>query len=228
MDDREGPGPSYPPSARVRRRVVGRTVVALLGAALLATGWHWWTHPSLFGDYAGGSLLSDPVLREELPFYVGVGLPARGTDSEVITLEGARAQFAPNTAGARGTSEVCTRREVAEGSLTLGFVRADDAPEEYCTELRPVRPGTPMVYDGTSTQYLVLTITATRPGTAELAAVELQPRLGSPAPARHPAAAAGPHHPGAMSEGAPSQAVLAVGRAVPLPTTPDGHGQGVD
>lgn len=156
-----------------RARVLLPAVTSLVLFAGLAVGFHRWTHPSLFQDNIS-NFTAAPQPMSNFPFYVGVGAPKQGSGRETITINEAHVVFSPNTARASGTLAICTRREVAEGTLTLGLTTDDDAPVKQCTNFRIVRPGTKLTYfDGKNSQYLVLIVKPARSGTARLRAVDL-------------------------------------------------------
>lgn len=154
----------------------------MLGVALLATvvlgvaaGAWWWMHPSAFKSGAGAGMKFNPVPIGDTPIYVGFAQDGSSRDSETVTLRSAHIRLRDNTAGATATVAVCTRRPVAKGTLALGSGIAATMPDlrKYCTSLRPVRPGVKMQLDDGGRQYLIATISASRPGHAVFATADL-------------------------------------------------------
>jgi hypothetical protein len=140
----------------------------------VAGGAWWWTHPRAFISGAGAGMKLDPVPLDDIPFYVGFADAGASKGSETVTLRSVRVRLRDNTAGATATVAVCTRRPVAEGTLALGSGTAATMPDlgEYCTSLRPVRPGVKMRLDD-GRQYLIASISAARPGRAVFVEADL-------------------------------------------------------
>ena len=110
----------------------------------------------------------------DFPVHVGFAHVGTARRAETVTLRAVRVRLRDNTAGATATVALCTRRPVAEGTLSTGIGLARDEPDlgKYCTSLRPVRPGTKMRLDD-GDQYLIASISPSRPGRAVFADADL-------------------------------------------------------
>ncbi|HEX5561761.1 MAG TPA: hypothetical protein VFX52_08970 [Nocardioidaceae bacterium] len=165
------------PGARPRNWTLRRTLglVLLVGVMLgVAAGAWWWTHPRAFMSGAGAEMKLSAVPLDDLPFYVGFANAGASRDPETVTLRSVRVRLRDNTAGATATVAVCTRRPVADGTLAFGSGTAATTPDlgKYCTSLQPVRPGVTMRLDD-GRQYLIATISVSRPGRAVFANADL-------------------------------------------------------
>ena len=160
------------PGRRITAAVAGAVVVL----ALLAAG-RWWTSPDLFPDSGAGMTL-DPRPLERAAMTVGVTAPyAQGqaertvltfTDTPVVELS-------RNTAKATVDVAVCRARP---GADPIGVVPRGDVGE-FCDEVVPVGDGVRMSqgpWEARERDYVIVTLTPTRPGKVRLAEVSLSYR----------------------------------------------------
>jgi hypothetical protein len=153
---------------RTRAVVVGVVVVlVVVGAA----GLDRWRHPTAFGGLGDG-FVADPRPVAQAGLATTVIFPVtRGEDVETVALRDVSAVFSTNTAEATATFSVC---HMSPGENPIGVV---DEADDYCARVEPFTPGMELRRDETHTSdYLVVTVTPTRPGVAQLERVEVDYR----------------------------------------------------
>ena len=149
---------------------MGLTVVALVSLGL--GGW-WWTHPTLLSEESlglgSGSAATKPV--SESIDHVGVaGAPWKDPrPGETITFHGFHPVFRVDGAGLKFALSVCVPRMRGKAPEVIGIMGGDLG--RFCAQVRPVRDGTTM-RTGTR-EYLVATLTSTRPGRSTLTAISV-------------------------------------------------------
>ncbi|CAN5464885.1 hypothetical protein BH09ACT12_BH09ACT12_25810 [soil metagenome] len=145
-------------------------LVAVGAAALLLAGtvaWHWWTHPTAFSDL-GDSFRSDPLPLAKAPLSTTVIFPKVGGSAESIEINDLDATFSANTAKARATFWVC---HMGANEDPIGAVHD---PAATCGDIEAFLP--PMEFNhgiAPNSDYLFVTITPTRRGTAYLESVDI-------------------------------------------------------
>lgn len=169
--DSETNGASEPRIASgvtTRRVVLGVAAVAVL--ILLGWGGSWWTHPTLLRDTSPlGNIKTSPKPVQRATLHAAVAAPpVHGKHSETITFAAAEAHFATNSAHARASFSVCVHRP---GASVIGAV--DGSLSQYCRQVRPIEAGTKIRWSAgyPPSEYVVVTITPTTPGTARVDAV---------------------------------------------------------
>lgn len=118
---------------------------------------------------SGGSLEIGARAVEENVVHVGIAVPpVRGDGEERLVLGSAAATFSENSSATRAAFSVCVPKP---GANPIGAVSEPLAV--HCSEVRPVADGTLLRWvDGfPSGEYLVMTLTPTRPGSAHVDAV---------------------------------------------------------
>jgi len=141
--------------------VVGLAAGIVLVGLVTCSFW-WWTHPTLLTDRSDlGNAIFPPTPWEQATAQISVAVPAEG-DDETIEFRAASARFETNTAKASATFAICTPRKPRD---LIGAVLGD--LDEYCARVRPLRDGTKLhLVDAPSADYVVMTVTPTRAGTA--------------------------------------------------------------
>ncbi|MGN0062699.1 MAG: hypothetical protein ACI379_00535 [Nocardioides sp.] len=142
--------------------------VVTVALAVGSVGWNWWTHPKAFTDL-GDSFIADPQPVADAALSTTVVFPkARGTH-ETITVNRLSATFSSNTAEADTTFWIC---HMSAHEDPIGAV---SDPGSECSDMEAFAP--PMRFDhgvAPDSDYLFVTITPTRPGTAHLTGVEIE------------------------------------------------------
>ena len=162
------------PSRRTTWVLGGVLAVALSAAVTVA--WHWWTHPHLLRDREGDAVAVIPRHRAEDPVAVAI-TSARDHGSPVAwTWQGARADFATNTAGATAEFSVCDTgpQFVAPEGVVLD---PDVGLAQGCTAVHPLVDGTRLTYPDPH-QVLVVILRPTRAGRVHLTGVDVRYALG--------------------------------------------------
>ncbi|MGZ6768566.1 MAG: hypothetical protein ACXVEQ_19960 [Nocardioidaceae bacterium] len=144
---------------------------ALAGLALIAIGIgaHWWTHATVFHDL-GDSIAMDPLPVAKGALSSTVIFPDHDA-RETITIKSIDANFSTNTAGARATFSIC---HMGAGDAVIGTAHT---ARRWCHDIVPAGTGS-TVRLGTSRNrdYVFVTITPTRPGSAHLESFDIDYR----------------------------------------------------
>lgn len=139
--------------------------IALVIAGLV--GWRWWTHADAFEEGAAGFKAS-PRPVAEAALTTTVIMPKDSGEVERITIKGLDATFDRNGAAAKATFGVC---HMSQGQDPIGFVHD---PAEACANLEPVELPMEFTYGvAPDSDYLTVTITPRKPGTARLTGVTI-------------------------------------------------------
>ncbi len=109
-----------------------------------------------------------PQPLSAFPAHVGFSSGHSGKP-ETITLRGVKLDLGDNTAGFRAGVSICSPR----GTDSLGALMADEDLGDYCSTLRPVGDGVTMRLAKEGGDYLIVTLTPKRAGTAVLRRVEV-------------------------------------------------------
>ncbi len=171
-----------PPDRLARPR---RTTTLVVGAVLaLVIGWaavlglRWWNHPDLLPDHGDG-MNADPKPVSRAALAAAVTFPGTDGHSTTLTLHGARAVLATDTARSRVSLVVCHARTTTD---IIGYVAGDLSA--YCSEVRPIVDGTQLTYPSPD-EYVVAVVRPTRPGTTHLVRVDFDYSLGASHLFRH-------------------------------------------
>ncbi|GAA1917787.1 hypothetical protein GCM10009815_10800 [Nocardioides marmoribigeumensis] len=134
----------------------------------------------MFDDHNGGAAMhSQPVARAATS--MAVTLPQTGDgDTASLTLHGAEAHFAIDTAAATTSFSVC---HLSKGEDPVMAIRDIG---DHCRDLEPLRDGMDFRLEqwraeehGARGDYLVLTVTPTRPGKVKVDRVDVTYALGA-------------------------------------------------
>ncbi len=167
---------SLPRNALPLRRLTAAAVGVVLLVGLLAAG-RWWMTPDLFPD-SGAGMSVDPRSVTRAAMTVGVTAPNTGEEADrtdVTFTDTAAAELSTNTAEAKVDVAVCKARP---GADPIGVVPLSDVGE-FCDEVEPVGDGVRMSqgpWDARERDYVIVTLTPTRPGRVHLAEVSLSYR----------------------------------------------------
>ena len=163
--------PALPP-----RRLAAVAVVGFLVVGLLAGG-RWWMTPDLFPD-SGAGMSMDPRSVTQAAMTVGVTAPHTDEQAERTELtftDTAAADLSTNTAEARAEIAVCRAKP---GADPIGVVPLSDV-SEFCDRVDPVADGVRMSqthWEAHERDYVIVTLTPTRPGQVHLTEVSLSYR----------------------------------------------------
>ena len=168
--------PPSPARRTTRRRLAAAAVAVLVLGTLLVAG-RWWTTPDLFEDSGAGMRLDPrPVARSAVAFGVTASLTDGESGPIAITFtDSAAVELSTNSAEATAEVSVC---RAAPGADHVGAVPVGEL-DELCDEVVPVEDGVPMMlsqWDARERDYVVVTVTATKPGRVHLAGVSLSYR----------------------------------------------------
>lgn len=169
-------GSSSSPRVLPRRRLATVAAVVILAAGLLAAG-RWWMTPDLFPD-SGAGMSVDPRSVTRAAMTVGVTAPytdGQAERTELTFTDTAAAELSTNSAEARAEVAVCRAKP---GTDLIGVVPLSDV-SEFCDEVEPVGDGVRMSqhhWEASERDYLIVTLTPTRPGKVHLAEVTLSYR----------------------------------------------------
>jgi hypothetical protein len=126
----------------------------------------WWTHPSLptLPASPGFSAAAHPVAEAALTVPV-TSSPLNGRPRS-FDVHGARPHFTENSAHAKASFWICQNDD--------GGLLSSNDPREDCRRLRPLDADSDVISapDGRG-EFVVMTLTPTRPGTARVTLVEL-------------------------------------------------------
>ena len=153
-------------------------LVLVVAAALVAASW-WWTHPRVFDDFNGSSIVHPRPLAQSAE-SMAVTFPATGDEETAdLRLLGAEVHYAVDTAAAEATFSVC---HLSPGEEPLGTGDLD----ENCRDHEPLRDGADFRLArwlprelGARGDYLVLTVTPTKPGRVRVDRVDVSYALGA-------------------------------------------------
>ncbi|GAB2746404.1 hypothetical protein GCM10027273_26070 [Nocardioides pakistanensis] len=149
-------------------------MAALVVVTLTGFGLWRWTHPTVFGDL-GDSIVAAPRPVAKAALSSTVVFPQIGGEPETVTIDDARPVFGRNTAEATAAFFICHPKESEKPGI--GAVHE---PANFCKELEPVEPGTAFRYGlEPASDYMIVTITPTRPGVAHLTHIELSYQRGA-------------------------------------------------
>jgi hypothetical protein len=171
------PAPGDDSQADRRGKPLRKVSVAAagLGAAALVVaatgGVRWWTSPTLFEDGGPGGFSAHPQPMARATLYVGIAFPKADAPREQVMFSSARASLAPGSTEVTTWFSVCRNRHL-EGTYGLGTSNTDK-PEVFCSQVRPLEPGTTMTLNRDRDEYIVLTIRPERSGKAKLTAIDL-------------------------------------------------------
>ena len=154
-------------SRRPRLRALAAAALVLALLAALAVGYRWWSHPDLLED-RGDAMGMAPAPVAQAARAAAVPFPdVDAEDPTTITFRGASAVLDRDSARAEVSFFLCTWIQ-AEG--VIGYVGGDLST--YCSDVRPITEGTELSYPSPS-EYVVVLVTPTRPGTTHLTRVDL-------------------------------------------------------
>ena len=163
--------PVAPPSRRtVRRLVVSAVALGLLAGLLLL--WQW-RSPEVF-DEGFGLLYEDKDWPVGEPIYLGITQEPHGARGS-IEIHGAEPDIVQDNAGVRIDYLLCVV-EPSSGVGSIGSVTSTDI-DEQCSSLTPVE-GQDMELNADPRQQVVVSVTATQPGTVEIGGTELSYSYG--------------------------------------------------
>lgn len=169
-----------PESLPRRALPLGRLTAAAVGVIVLVgflAAVRWWTTPDLFPDSGAGMSVAPQSVRRAA-VAVGVTAPYTGEQAERTDLaftDKATVELSANTAEATTDIAVCRAKP---GADPIGVVSLSDVGE-FCDEVEPVRDGVRMSqrhWDARERDYVIVTLTPTRPGQVHLAEVSLSYR----------------------------------------------------
>lgn len=172
MVDQVTPKPSQPLAPTVRSRWSKRRIAVLAAtvavAALLVLGVRWWTHPTLF-DSLGDSVTLKPRPVARAAVSTTVVFPrTEGESIEKVTLNDLDAVFRTNTAKAQVSYAICRMSAGEDPVLAVGNAG------RFCSNLEPFESGARLNLGvDPDSDYLLATVTPTRPGVAHLTQVRL-------------------------------------------------------
>jgi hypothetical protein len=158
------------------RRLAAAVGGVILLVGLLAAG-RWWMTPDLFPN-SGASMSVNPRSVTRAAMTVGVTAPYTGEQTERTELtftDGAAVELSTNTAEAQVDVAVCRAKP---GADPIGVVSLSDV-DEFCDEVEPVGDGVGMSqghWEARERDYVIITLTPTRPGKVRLAEVSLSYR----------------------------------------------------
>lgn len=164
---------SVPRRALPLRRLTAVAVGVVLLAGLLAAG-RWWTTPDLFPD-SGAGMSVDPRSVGRAAMAVGVTRPNTGEQEERTELtftDTAMVELSTDTAETKVDVAVCRAKP---GAVSIGVVALSDLGE-FCDEVEPVGDGVRMSqgpWNARKRDYVIVTLTPTRPGQARLTGLTL-------------------------------------------------------
>ncbi len=173
------PPDSSPRRALPLRRLAAVAVGVILLVGLLAAG-RWWMTPDLFPD-SGARMSVEPRSATRAAMTVGVTAPDTGEQAERTELtftDAAAVELSTNTAQAKVDVAVCRAKPEAD---PIGVVRLSDVGQ-YCDEVEPVGNGVRMSqgpWADRKRDYVIVTLTPTRPGQVRLTEVSLSYRTDS-------------------------------------------------
>jgi hypothetical protein len=123
---------------RSRRRLAFAGVALTLLAVVMASVWHWRTHPSAFHPVPDTVSSTWRTGHDDGTMYLGMSDP--GDNADVVQLDSVHANVSRNTADATIEFLVCTMTG-RRGITGIGSVRQRDLDRD-CPHPRPVTTGT--------------------------------------------------------------------------------------
>ena len=158
--------------ARTRQWFPWVAAVAFLLVAVVGVlfAWRWWTHPDVLSDVGGN--VGGSAHAAGTPWTFGVTFPHSG-HGQTITFTGRPVpRFATDSADTTVSFSICRLRA---RQSPIGAEVGD--LHRWCSRVTPVADGVTFTYPSPR-EYLIVTVTPTRPGTARITAADFSYRTG--------------------------------------------------
>jgi hypothetical protein len=134
--------------------------------------WDWWTHPTQLGP-AGNRFWSRQGAGGLRPLHVAVTMPTLNDERETLTVTRVEANVAADSADAVVIFTVCTLRPGQDPIMS-----AHGRLDAYCAATRPADGAELVLGPHGQGDYLIMTLTPSRPGVVRVPSVDVTYRHG--------------------------------------------------